>query len=160
MDARLTQEELDTLYLCRNKAREVRRMERKVSAFLPTSAGMYKSPQWTGMPGARDVHGLDGSARKNEADFERLEMLRGEWEMLKNAAARIILTLDEQMHDFCTAYFVNGEDMDSVADSIGRDRTTCWRKLQRLRGGDGNGCFRRRMNGVATKCNKMQQNAI
>lgn len=155
MDAMLTREELNTLYLCRNKAREVRRAEKRVNAFLPVSSGLYQSPQLTGMPGARDAHGLDGSARRNEADFERLDTLRMEWEGLKNAAARIILTLDEQMHDFCTAYFVSGEDIDSVAESIGRDRTTCWRKLKRLRGGDGNGCFRR-----MSRCNKMQQNAI
>ena len=35
MEVKLTKDELDTLYMCRNKAREVKRMEKKVAAFLP-----------------------------------------------------------------------------------------------------------------------------
>jgi hypothetical protein len=157
MEQSLTRDEFETLTICRNRARDVMRMERKVNAFLPTANGYYKSPQWTGMPGGRDVHGLDGSARKNEAEHRALERAREELAEMKESAMRIICRLDWKMQDFCVAYFVNGEDIDSVAESIGRDRTTCWRKLQRLRGGDGNGCFRRRM---SEKRNKMQQNAI
>lgn len=132
-------------------------MERKINAFLPTAEGYYKSPQWTGMPGSRDVHGLDGSARKNEAEHAALEQAREELKQMKEAAMRIICGLDWKMQDFCVAYFINGEDIDSVAEMIGRDRTTCWRKLKMLRGGDGNGSFRRRL---SEKRNKMQQNVI
>lgn len=146
MEVKITQEELDTLYMCRNKSREVERFERKVNAFLSTSSGLYRSPQMTGMPGAREPHGLDGSMRKNEAEFQALEAARNELEMLQEAAHRIICSLDWKMHDFCVAYFVRGEDMDAVAESIGRDRSTCHRKLQKLHGGNSN--FRRLMEKV------------
>lgn len=146
MEVKLTKDELDTLYMCRNKARDVKRMERKVNAFLSTASGLYSSPQMTGMPGARDPHGLDGSARKNEAEFQALEAARNELETLQAAANRIICALDWKMHDFCVAYFVRGEDIDSVAESIGRDRSTCHRKLQKLHGGNSN--FRRLMEKV------------
>lgn len=146
MEVKITREELDTLYMCRNKAREVERLERKVNAFLSTSSGLYRSPQMTGMPGAREPHGLDGSMRKNEAEFQALEAARNELEALQEAAHRIICSLDWKMHDFCVAYFVRGEDMDVVAESIGRDRSTCHRKLQKLHGGNSN--FRRLMEKV------------
>lgn len=155
MEQVLMREELETLYMCRNKAREVARMEKRINA--PFGGGGYRSPSFSGMPGARDIHGLDGSARRNEADFQALERAYEDLHELQRAAQKIICALDPKMHDFCMAYFIAAGDMDSVADSIGRDRTTCWRKLQKLRGGDGNGSFRRRMNG---RCNKMQQNAI
>ena len=151
MDVKLTREELDTLYLCRNKAREVERMERRVNTFLPTSAGFYSSPQMTGMPGARDPHGLDGSSRKNEAEFQKLEAARAALEELQEAANKIICSLDWKMHDFCVAYFVRGEDIGVVADTIGVDRSTCHRKLHKLHGGNSN--FRR----LTENCNKMQQ---
>lgn len=143
MEVKLTREDLDTLYMCRNKAREVERMERKVNAFLPTSAGFYSSPQMTGMPGTHDPHGLDGSTRKNEAEFQKLEAAREVLEELQEAAHKIIAKLDWKMHDFCVAYFVCGEDIDTVAENIGRDRSTCHRKLQKLHGGNSN--FRRLM---------------
>lgn len=146
MEVKLTREDLDTLYMCRNKAREVERMERKINSFLPTSAGLYSSPQMTGMPGARDPHGLDGSMRKNEAEFQALEAARDELEALQGVANKIICSLDWKMHDFCMAYFVRGEDMDTVAASIRRDRSTCYRKLQKLHGGNSN--FRRLMEKV------------
>ena len=146
MEVKLTKDELDTLYMCRNKAREVKRMEKKVASFLPTASGFYSSPQMTGMPGARDPHGLDGSMRKNEAEFQALEVARAELEALAEAANRVICSLDWKMHDFCVAYFVRGEDIDSVAESIGRDRSTCHRKLQKLHGGNSN--FRRLMEKV------------
>jgi hypothetical protein len=151
MEVKLTKDDLETLYMCRNKAREVVRMERKVNSFLPVSSGLYKSPQMTGMPGARDVHGLDGSSRKNEAEFQALERAKEEYEGLSLRANRIICSMDYKMHDFCVAYFVKGEDIGVVADSIGVDRSTCHRKLNKLHGGNSN--FRRLME----NCNKMQQ---
>ena len=150
MEVKLTKDELDTLYMCRNKAIEVRQLDKIASAFLPTSSGLYRSPQMTGMPGSRDPHGLDGSARKNEAEFTALDTAKDKLEALRAAAHRIICKLDWKMHDFCVAYFVHGEDIGIVADSIGVDRSTCHRKLQKLHGGNGN--FRRLME----KCNKMQ----
>ena len=143
MEVKLTKDELDTLYMCRNKAREVKRMEKKVAAFLPTASGFYSSPQMTGMLGARDPHGLDGSAWKNEAEFQALEAAQHDLEVLRASAHRIICKLDWKMHDFCVAHFVRGEDIDSVAESIKRDRSTCHRKLQKLHGGNSN--FRRLM---------------
>ena len=154
MEKSLTREEFETLTICRNKAREVRRMERKVNAFLPTAQGYYKSPQWTGMPGGRDVHGLDGSARKNEAEHAALERAREEYGEAKAEAVRIICAMHPNMHDFCYAYFINGLDMPvEVADSIGKDTSTCWRKLRKLREG---GDFRRKMQRNATKCTEMR----
>lgn len=151
MEVMVTRDELETLYMCRNKAREVVRMERRVNAFLPVSSGLYSSPQMTGMPGARDPHGLDGSARKNNAELQGLENARMEYEALKDEASRIVCRMDYKMHDFCFAYFVRGEDIGAVADMIGVDRSTCHRKLKKLHGGNSN--FRRLME----NCNKMQQ---
>lgn len=142
----VTRDELETLYMCRNKAREVVRMERRVNAFLPVSSGLYSSPQMTGMPGARDPHGLDGSRRKNEAELQAFEVAKAALEELQEEAHKIIAKMDWKMHDFCVAYFVRGEDIDSVAQSIGRDRSTCHRKLQKLHGGNSN--FRRLMENV------------
>lgn len=141
MDVKLTKDDLDTLYMCRNKAREVARLERKVNSFLPTSAGYYSSPQMTGMPGSRDPHGLDGSKGKNEAEFQALEAAREELEELTYAANKIICSLDWKMHDFCVSYFVRGEDIEAIPDIIRVDRSTCYRKLQKLHGGNSN--FRR-----------------
>lgn len=151
MEVNITREDLSTLYMCRNKAREVKRLEKKISSFLPTSSGLYSSPKMTGMPGARDVHGLDGSSRKNESEFKALEQAQYELETLAQDANRIICALDWKMHDFCVEYFVEGKDIGIVADSIGIDRSTCHRKLKKLNGVNGN--FRRMME----KCNKMQQ---
>ena len=153
MDGRITQDELNALYMCRNKAREVKRLEKRAGAFLPTSSGLYSSPQITGMPGARDPHGLDGSARRNDAELQALEAARDELEAMTAEAQRIICTLDHKLHDFCIAYFVNGLDMPGeVADSIGKDESTCWRKLRKLR----EQCdFRRKMQRNASKCNEM-----
>ena len=151
----ITSEEINTLNLCRNKAREVARLERRVNSPLPTAAGMYKSPNFSGMPGARDVHGLDGSARRNEADFEAFERESEALAGLRDAAMRIILTLDSKMHDFCVEYYINGQDMAEVSRIIDRDRTTCWRMRQKLHGGNSN--FRRlEMRQNATKCNIVQ----
>ena len=153
MEVKLTKDELDTLYMCRNKAIEVRQLEKRVSAFLPTASGLYSSPKMTGMPGARDPHGLDGSARKNEAQFQALEFARDELEALRIAAHRIICKLDWKMHDFCIAFFVNGLEMPGeVAASIGKDESTCWRKLRKFREG---GDFRRKMQRNASECNEM-----
>lgn len=143
MEIKLTQEALDTLVLCRNKARETERLRRRVDSPLPTGAGLYKSPGFSGMPGARDVHGLDGSARRNDADFEAYEQACEALSELREAAMRIILTLDSKMHDFCIEYYVNGKDMAEVSRIIDRDRTTCWRMRQKLHGGNSN--FRRLM---------------
>lgn len=137
----LTQGEIETLTLCRNKAREVARLARRVNSPLPTSAGLYRSPGFDGMPGARDVHGLDGSSRRNEADFEAYERECEALAELRDAAMRIILTLDSKMHDFCVEYYINGQDMAEVSRIIDRDRTTCWRMRQKLHGGNSN--FRR-----------------
>lgn len=143
MDVKLTRDELDTLYMCRNKAREVAMLERKANAFLPTSAGYYSSPQMTGMPGSHDPHGLDGSAQKNEAEIHALKAAQEELKVLAHAANKIICSLDWKMHDFCVSYFVRGEDIDTAAQNIGCDRSTCRRKLQKIHRGNSN--FRRLM---------------
>lgn len=154
-EIKLMQGELETLNLCRNKAREVARLERRVNSPLPTAAGLYKSPSFSGMPGARDAHGLDGSMRRNEADFEAYEREQEALEEMREAAMRVILMLDPKMHDFCVEYYINGQDMAEVSRIIDRDRTTCWRMRQKLHGGHGN--FRRvEMQQNATKCNIVQ----
>lgn len=140
-DIKLSQADMETLNLCRNKAREVARLARRVNSPLPTSTGLYRSPGFDGMPGARDVHGLDGSSRRNEADFEAYERECVALAELRDAAMRIILTLDSKMHDFCVEYYINGQDMAEVSRIIDRDRTTCWRMRQKLHGGNSN--FRR-----------------
>lgn len=133
MEVRLTQEDFDTLRMCRNAARAVAQIERRVNSFLPTSAGMYKSPSFSGMPGARDPHGLDGSSSKNDAEFEELEREKANLERYREPAQRVILKLDENMHDFCLAYFVRGEDLSVVQISTGLSESTCKRRLKDLR---------------------------
>lgn len=159
-EIKLTAEELETLTLCRNKAREVARLEKRVNSPLPTYAGLYKSPGFSGMPGARDVHGLDGSRRKNDADFEAYERELAALNTLRDAAMRIICTLDSKMHDFCVEYYIRGNDLNEVSRIIDRDRSTCWRMRQKLHGGEGNGCFRRMTQQNATKCNIVQADSM
>lgn len=150
----MTQEELNILFECRNRARDVARKEREINAALPTRRGLYSSPQMTGMPGSRDVHGLDGSARKNEAEHQALERAKVELEGMQEAAMKIICTLEPKLHDFCVAYFINGLEMPGeVAEHIGKDRSTCWRQLRKIREG---GDFRRKMQRNATKCDEMR----
>lgn len=154
MERKLSQDELGRLYECRNIARSLKQKERNINAWLPTRRGLYQSPNLTGMPGARDVHGLDGSASKNEAEHVALEKARADYEDAKADAVRIICAMHPNMHDFCYAYFIDGLDMPvEVADSIGKDTSTCWRKLRKIREG---GDFRRKMQRNATKCTEMR----
>lgn len=150
----MTQEELGILFECRNIARDVARKERDINAELPIRRGLYSSPQMTGMPRSRDPHGLDGSARKNEAEHEALERAKEELKAVQERAMKIICAMEPKLHDFCVAYFINGLEMpDEVAERIGKDRSTCFRQLRKIREG---GDFRRKLQRNATKCDEMR----
>lgn len=131
MGVNLTREDIDALYMCRNVARSVAQIERRLNS--PFSGGAYRSPSFTGMPKAHDPHGLDGSAGRNEAEFEKLESEKEKYEQCRETAQKVILKLDESMHDFCMAYFIRGEDLTDVQASTGMSESTCKRRLKDVR---------------------------
>lgn len=147
----LTTHERQTLFDTRNQKRRLEHLRARL-ACSPVRGG-YRSPSFSGMPtGVGTPCGLDGDARTNEAELATYERAQSEYEELREEAERIANRMDERIASFAHSYFVDGKDMRDVCTEIGKDITTCWDYLNRIKG-----TYRRR-GGNRRRCTTMYDN--
>lgn len=147
----LTTHERQTLFATRNQKRRLERLRARL-ACSPVRGG-YRSPSFSGMPTVGGTPcGLDGDARANEAELSTYERAQAEYDELQEEAARIIQSMDERIAAFAYSYFVDGKDMRDVCVEIGKDITTCWDYLNRIKG-----TYRRRGQNLR-RCTTMYDN--
>lgn len=147
----LTTHERQTLFATRNQKRRLERLRARL-ACSPVRGG-YRSPSFSGMPaGGGAPCGLDGDARANEAELATYERAQEEYKVLREEAECIANQMDERIASFAHSYFVDGKDMSAVSEEIGKDITTCWDYLNRIKG-----TYRRRGKNLR-RCTTMYDN--
>ena len=132
---RLDSEQIELLKQTRNQRRKVASLESRWDA-SPIRGG-YQSPQISAMPKGNSVpSGLDGSKQANESEFQTLIDERDALYTLLEQAREIVNLLDYRLSIFAFHYYLEGLEMNEVAETIGRNVATCWRYAKRVENRD------------------------